>query len=663
MLRLLLIVVLPLVLAVTLFVTQTGLWSSMQQATPGQAHHAQDAEPLLKQAYAQAYAWQQLLVEGLMVEKFETYLAKFHKHRRVTREGLQRMVTRLEGDPALARWQALLQAHMAMDPAFRQALERFQVVQENPKEAAVAVMPDLENRFLNPLEHAVGQLQQQRSQALQQQEQGHRGLTPLLLWGMGSALVMWMLQLGLLYRWQQHPLKQMAQLLKNIWPDTVPQPDLPIEKAPALWLEQALLALTRPRSLPTPKDDPAPVCTDPLRLELGPLRHAHGEGDIHGLVVVRLLDSEQMGLQIGMKPWVEWLTNAMARLHQSLGAEASAMMLGMQGIAVRLPAVPEPLALAGWVSQITTALQGLPQTLSLPLPLSVSVGVGLKADRDLQQALQQAWLASYLPQRSGYGCYEQALAAQSMTEPWYSLCEAVQARRGMALFTPIVSLQAGGVSYVEMSMHWQHEEGGVMTLPTQPVAWYLQLQLPGVAWWMMEQAVHQLHAWRQEALNIQLDLQRWPLPDVTFVGRLQTLMMRLQVPEARLTILIHHDQWRDPHQQQSIQAFQRLGIQWGVKGVGGITHWQGWPSSCLICLDELWIKRLEGDEEACAELQALSILTAEHEMTMMASAVESRMTLELSKKMGCDAFQGAFIAPAMAADDFLTWRNRSPWCR
>ncbi|ABK45714.1 diguanylate phosphodiesterase [Magnetococcus marinus MC-1] len=632
-----------------------------QPAPHGTSQRIQ-AQSLLHHAYNQGYAWQQLLVEGLEATAFERALARFHEQRRLTRDGLQQMVGGA-GEADRVVWQGLMQSHAALDGAFRLALERYQVVQQNPKGAAVAVMPDYAAQFLNPLQQAVVGLQQDGGRA---RSVGWLGAVGLMG---GLGLVIGGLLLGTLLLKGRYGVVWQGSvgLLNGLWPKDLP-PLPPIRRGGELaWMEQALLRLTQAYKTGC-EEITAQLASRPEVLDGAPRGLWQGGSgspkDIHGVVVVVLEALPQLAAQWGTLPLEQRLRDTLERLQQPLeGVQATVALWGMDAIAVRLPPLPEQLALAGWVSRISAVVHGPSQQDPLPLPWRGQIGVALGADGDLSAALRRAWLAAHQPKQGGYRCYAAPQDGPlEGLQSWLSLSVAVQARQGEPRFTPVVTLREGGMAYLEMTMQWQHANGAAVVWPEGFSTWQNSLQLPGVAFWLLEQAIYALHRWGERTLSLLVDLQGWPLPEREMVGRLRTLLVRLQVQPQQLVLLMDHQSWNESLQQRAWQGWQALGCGLAIGGIAGVAQWQSWPEGCMVRLDGHVLQRMQGEGSgAAAELEAMALMAREQGMQLLVSGVENRIGLELSKSLGCDAFAGAFIAEPMDETSFLQWRNHSPW--
>ncbi|HUW98783.1 MAG TPA: EAL domain-containing protein [Acidiferrobacter sp.] len=300
------------------------------------------------------------------------------------------------------------------------------------------------------------------------------------------------------------------------------------------------------------------------------------------------------------------------------------------------------------------------------LYLGASVGVALYPEdgRDVDTLLKHSDLAMYQAKAAGRNTYQYfSLAMNAVATDRLILIgelhRALANEEFVLHYQPMAALSDGSLAAVEALVRWHHPQHGLM-VAAEFFAIAEEAGLAGpLGEWVVTQACRQFHLWAEQGAVV-----------------------------PRLIIKLSSWQFRDQRLRQSIHAIlttagmdpRRLGVEMTEGGVmenpdeaiATLTHWRttgievllgkfGTGDSSLSYLKKLPIDMLKIDSsfvQDCATnpdvgamIAAIIAMTHQLGVRVAAEGVETAEQYAFLRTHGCDACQGTYISPPLAADE------------
>lgn len=246
-------------------------------------------------------------------------------------------------------------------------------------------------------------------------------------------------------------------------------------------------------------------------------------------------------------------------------------------------------------------------------------------------------------------------------DPWLTLAsvaEAMERQEFFLLYQPKIDLQAGRVTGVEALVRWRHPERGVIA-PREFIPFAESSAcIDQLTQWIGATACAEARAWDAAGcrLDLAVNVSVRNLHDAELADQLEAHCLQAGLNPSRVTLeLTETSAMRDAGQMLDVLTRLRLkGFRLAIDDFGS-----GYSS--LVQLHRLPFNEIKVDREfvsncaTSAESRSIVRLVVElaHALRMhaVAEGVESAKTLQLLREMGCNEAQGAFIAPALAAQD------------
>jgi diguanylate cyclase (GGDEF)-like protein len=235
-------------------------------------------------------------------------------------------------------------------------------------------------------------------------------------------------------------------------------------------------------------------------------------------------------------------------------------------------------------------------------------------------------------------------------------------------YQPQVDLIDGKVRAMEALLRWEHPTRGLL-LPGE----FMELaeenasMIDAIADWTLAAACEQMCVWRTAGLQpvpIALNFSATQLRDRRLVTRLTELLHRYDVPSELLEIEIAENLLiSEPGAHEVLQDLRGLGARVIVDHFGA-----GYSS--LIQLKDLPVTGLKIDREFvhgvvespvyASITRAIVSLAREIGLDTVAEGVESPRQVEFLRLMGCGAYQGYYLSPALPADAVVRYLQPMP---
>ncbi|MDQ1484724.1 MAG: hypothetical protein QOJ62_417 [Actinomycetota bacterium] len=303
--------------------------------------------------------------------------------------------------------------------------------------------------------------------------------------------------------------------------------------------------------------------------------------------------------------------------------------------------------------------------------LDASIGIALSPEhgQDFDQLHQRADVAMYLAKADGGGVavYDAEKDTNSLARLGLlgELRVAVETGGLELYYQPKVSLPTGDVTGVETLVRWRHPQLGlVMPDDFIPLAEQSGL-MPRLTNSVLEQALAQLAAWREEGLGVAVavNVSVRDLLDAGFAERVGASLARHAIPPDALILEITERRLLADLDRGArvLNSLRDSGVHISLDdfgtGYSSLTLLKQLPVS-EVKIDQSFVSRI-GDSEADATIVG-SIVELAHalNLTVVAEGVETSEVLAQLDALGCDQAQGWLVGLPMDAATATTWLSR-----
>jgi diguanylate cyclase (GGDEF)-like protein len=328
------------------------------------------------------------------------------------------------------------------------------------------------------------------------------------------------------------------------------------------------------------------------------------------------------------------------------------------------------------VSVVQKLLASLGEPIQLDgqaLTVRASVGIALYPEHGetADQLMRHADLAMYQAKQEaarGYCVYERRLdlAAQSRLTLEQDLRGALS-RGELALhYQPQVSLAHGGLTGVEALVRWHHPRQGLVS-PARfiPLAEETGLILD-IGRWVLQEATRQLAAWRAAGFDIpRMSVNVSPLQlRADLLGQVENALRETGLAPGDLEIEITETAIAadGPLVLDLLSKLRALGVGVAVDdfGVGfsSLAMLRRLPVSTLK-IDRGFVQDIARNRQDATITHAIVCLAQALDLRLVAEGVERTDQRQILGGLGCEEAQGYLFSPALDADAFIDWLDRS----
>lgn len=230
-------------------------------------------------------------------------------------------------------------------------------------------------------------------------------------------------------------------------------------------------------------------------------------------------------------------------------------------------------------------------------------------------------------------------------------------------YQPKVNMRRGKVVGAEALIRWQHPENGLRS-PADflPLVENTDFAVP-LGEWVMREALHQIRAWRNEGLELQISVNIAPrhMMQKDFASRLSTILADFpDVPPALLELEITETAAIEDIAgvAQMINNCKSLGVTFALDdfGVGysSLTYMRRLPVE-VIKIDQSFVRDMLHDDDDLAVVAGVISLSREFQRSVVAEGVETADHGLHLLRMGCTVAQGYGIARPMPAGAMPEW--------
>ena len=365
----------------------------------------------------------------------------------------------------------------------------------------------------------------------------------------------------------------------------------------------------------------------------------------------------------------EVLQETARRLHQCMPEALSIGRLHGDEFAALEGGIPDVDAALARAEELRTRL-GQPIRLGTGRQVTVTPSIGFvhpEPGRDPADLLQDADVAVLHAKTKGRGrvvVFDASLREQlaQRVELEHDLRQAVEATHQLRLeYQPIASLATGRILGFEALARWEHPIKGLL-----PPDLFIGLAeesdlIVGLGSWVVGEACRQLAEWQSRYgaardLVMSVNVSPRQLESLDLVASLRESLERNGLPPGLLLLEITESSLAadDTDIQDVLTQIQALGVRLAIDdfgtGYSSLSYLKRLPVS-YIKIDRSFVDGLGGDPQDERIVSAITDLAHGLGMRVIAEGVEGRGQRDAARSLGCDLYQGYFLArPARPRD-------------
>lgn len=277
------------------------------------------------------------------------------------------------------------------------------------------------------------------------------------------------------------------------------------------------------------------------------------------------------------------------------------------------------------------------------------------ADIAMYQAKQQSRdYCHYSPEQDHYTVRRLSLMMDAR--------QAISNEEMRLFYQPIVELSSGKVLGFEALIRWQHPVHGMLP-PGEfvPLIELTDMIMP-MTWWVVENAIKQLHAWYQQdwPFHIAVNISTRNLVDVGFVDFIRSCLDRYQVDGRLLELEITESTlMADPEMARRVlQELSALGTPISIDdygtGYSSLAYLKSLPITTLK-IDRTFISEMLANPQDQIIVQSTVQLAHNLGLKVTAEGIEDLSLVESLSQLGCDKGQGYYLSRPMPVDELDDW--------
>jgi len=308
--------------------------------------------------------------------------------------------------------------------------------------------------------------------------------------------------------------------------------------------------------------------------------------------------------------------------------------------------------------------------------LSVGASLGIASYPQHGQSptvlLQRADVAMYVAKRSnqGYSVYDVNADQHSLRQLAIrsELKEAIENDQLTLHYQPKIDLKSQRLSGIEALVRWNHPIHGLLA-PDEfiPLAEESGLIKP-LTIWVLHNTLSECQEYLSGSKNLRvsINLSMMNLSDMEFSDEILNILNQYEINSGRLKLEITETALME-EPQNVIKALTRLhamGLRISIDdfgiGYSSLTYLQQLPVNELK-IDKSFGLSLVDDNNSAVIVRSTIDLAHKLGLQVVAEGVESKETLDLLTKLGCDAVQGFYLSKPVPMNELLEWVAENEW--
>ncbi len=302
------------------------------------------------------------------------------------------------------------------------------------------------------------------------------------------------------------------------------------------------------------------------------------------------------------------------------------------------------------------------------LYVSASMGISLFPQDGAEPGglLRNAEAAMYQSKKSGpagyvvsaRGSFDSSAKLQFVTK----LRKAVEGRRWMLHYQPLIELSTGTMSGVEALIRWPDADGSMIP-PGEfiPLAEELGL-IETIGEWVVNEVVYQARAWRDLGIDLEIGFNLSPRqfwqPDLA--SKILSQIREGSVDPSRIVVEVTETSAMiDPDRAQEIlwelhRGGLRIAIDDFGTGYSSLSRLRDVPID-LLKVDRSFVSGVDHDPQAASIVSAFIELASGLGMTTLAEGIETRGELDLLVSRGCEMGQGYLFSRPVPPEEIIAF--------
>lgn len=283
-----------------------------------------------------------------------------------------------------------------------------------------------------------------------------------------------------------------------------------------------------------------------------------------------------------------------------------------------------------------------------------------------QALLRSADHALHLAKDKGkhlYQFYQENMHVQSQRElVFYSSLNRDSVFQEFVLYyQPIMNVQANTIACMDVLLHWQHPQLGLITPQELYIYAERQRKLNVITEWLFKNACRQFLHWRSlnfKPMMLGIPISIKQLENSHFIYRLSQILIELDFKPEWLLLEIKES--FSPLSSQILEkAFNMLhyiGMNLAIEDFGSgnfsLVHLKSIPVHYLK-LDSSLIADITENQQAVSLIKSVLVLAKNMSMQVIMQGIESEEQVTLLKGLGCDLMQGHHLSPALSDNEVV----------
>jgi diguanylate cyclase (GGDEF)-like protein/PAS domain S-box-containing protein len=248
------------------------------------------------------------------------------------------------------------------------------------------------------------------------------------------------------------------------------------------------------------------------------------------------------------------------------------------------------------------------------------------------------------------------------------LRRAIEGEQFSLAYQPIVSLDTGRLKSVEALLRWHHPaQGHISPAEFIPIAEESDLILH-IGRWVLKEATRQMAEWVERLgpaapPTVSINLSRKQFAQSDLAEQVHDAAEQAGLPPDRIQLEITEDTFASdvPSAIATMNAIKRLGFLLAIDDFGtghsSFASLHEFPADVLK-IDRSLLGDIETSKQTAALVHALSILTNNLGLAIVAEGVERQTQVAILRELGCHFGQGYFFARPLSPDAFAEFSLR-----
>lgn len=279
--------------------------------------------------------------------------------------------------------------------------------------------------------------------------------------------------------------------------------------------------------------------------------------------------------------------------------------------------------------------------------------------------LRDADIAMYRAKSLGKGCFvvfspEMHAQTLSLLKLERDLRSAVDRQEFVLYYQPIIDLQSGDLTDVEVLVRWQHPDRGLV-MPSEfiPLAEETGL-IVEIGQWVLQEACQTLRVYQQQfasatELKFSVNLSSEQLQDPNFIQTVDRVLSQSGLDGRYLKLELTESMLMS-HEEKHIKTLQQLrdrnitiSLDDFGTGYSSLSYLYRFPLDTLK-IDQSFVSRMISEPKDAEIVNTIISLARTLNMDVIAEGIETEEEVLHLKKLGCERGQGYWFSPPMSQE-------------